>query len=195
MKVRADTDRCSYSRKPGFTETRLRPLARRLEITARPLLVFMRVRNPCVLERRRRLGWNVRFGMRNCAPHWENSHRDKLKVYRLSLLASKRTTTMREALRVEVCFDLQFCRAPGAEIVSTQMCTANATEKNFFASNIHEINHSQLACRNRSAITILCCGFFVLGCHAATEKTFQSHSLMECCFSPWPLRLRILHIS
>ena len=59
-----------YSRKPGFTETRLRPLARRREITARPLLVFMRERNPCVLERRRRLGWNVRFGIRNCAPHW-----------------------------------------------------------------------------------------------------------------------------
>jgi hypothetical protein len=40
-----------YSRKPGFTETRLRPLARRREITARPLLVFIRVRNPCVFER------------------------------------------------------------------------------------------------------------------------------------------------
>jgi len=54
---------CDYSRKPGFTETRLRPLARRREITARPLLVFMRERNPCVFERRRRLGWNVRFGI------------------------------------------------------------------------------------------------------------------------------------
>jgi len=40
-----------YSRKPGFTETRLRPLARRREITAWPLLVFIRVRNPCVFER------------------------------------------------------------------------------------------------------------------------------------------------
>ena len=40
-----------YSRKPGFTETRLRPLARLREITARPLLVFIRVRNPCVFER------------------------------------------------------------------------------------------------------------------------------------------------
>ena len=28
----------------------------------------------------------------------------------------------------------------------------------------------------RSAITVLCCGFFVLGCHAATEKTFHSLS-------------------
>ena len=28
----------------------------------------------------------------------------------------------------------------------------------------------------RSAIIILCCGFFVLGCHAATEKTFHSLS-------------------
>ena len=60
----------NYSRKPGFTETRLRPLARRRDITARPLLVFIRERNPCVLDRLRRLGWNVRFGIRNCAPHW-----------------------------------------------------------------------------------------------------------------------------
>jgi hypothetical protein len=35
-----------YSRKPGFTETRLRPLARRRDSTARPLFVFIRVRNP-----------------------------------------------------------------------------------------------------------------------------------------------------
>jgi len=56
-----------YSRKPGFTETRLRPLARRREITARPLLVFIRVRNPCVFERWRRLGWNVRLGMKKFA--------------------------------------------------------------------------------------------------------------------------------
>ena len=40
-----------YSRKPGLTDTRLRPLARRREITAWPLLVFIRVRNPCVFER------------------------------------------------------------------------------------------------------------------------------------------------
>jgi len=40
----------------------LRPLARRRASTARPLLVFIRLRNPCVLERRRRLGWNVLFG-------------------------------------------------------------------------------------------------------------------------------------
>ena len=53
----------SYSRKPGFTDTRLRPLARRRESTARPLLVFIRLRNPCVFERRWRLGWNVRLGM------------------------------------------------------------------------------------------------------------------------------------
>src|SRR3989442_15471030 len=56
-----------YSRKPGFTATRLRPFARRREITARPLLVFIRVRKPCVFERRRRLGWNVRFGMKSPA--------------------------------------------------------------------------------------------------------------------------------
>lgn len=42
----------------------MRPLARRRDSTARPLLVFIRERNPCVFERRRRLGWNVRFGMR-----------------------------------------------------------------------------------------------------------------------------------
>jgi hypothetical protein len=57
------TELSNYSRKPGLTETRLRPLTRRREITARPLLVFMRERNPCVLDLRRRLGWNVRFGI------------------------------------------------------------------------------------------------------------------------------------
>jgi hypothetical protein len=44
------------SRKPGFTETRFRPLARRRDKTAWPLLVFILVRKPCVLERRRRFG-------------------------------------------------------------------------------------------------------------------------------------------
>ena len=53
----------NYSLNPGFTETRLRPLARRRDSTACPLLVFIRVRNPCVFERRRRFGWKVRFGM------------------------------------------------------------------------------------------------------------------------------------
>src|ERR1700732_5020172 len=46
--------RRNYSRKPGFTETRLRPLARRRDSTALPLFVFIRVRKPCTLERRRR---------------------------------------------------------------------------------------------------------------------------------------------
>src|ERR1700756_2317162 len=46
----------NYSRNPGFTETRLRPLARRRDSTALPLFVFIRVRKPCTLERRRRLG-------------------------------------------------------------------------------------------------------------------------------------------
>src|SRR5260370_8976630 len=50
-----------YSRNPGFNETRLRPLARRREMTARPLLVFIRVRNPFVFEPRRRVAWQVRF--------------------------------------------------------------------------------------------------------------------------------------
>jgi hypothetical protein len=54
-----------YSRKPGFTETRLRPLARRREITFLPPWVFMRTRNPCVFDRLRRLGWNVRLGMKS----------------------------------------------------------------------------------------------------------------------------------
>ena len=57
--------RKSYSRKPGFTETRFRPLARRREITFLPPWVFMRVRKPCFLLRLRRLGWNVRLGMNN----------------------------------------------------------------------------------------------------------------------------------
>ena len=55
----------SYSRKPGFTETRFRPLARRREITFWPPWVFMRVRKPCFLLRLRRLGWNVRLGMKD----------------------------------------------------------------------------------------------------------------------------------
>src|SRR6267378_4745719 len=54
-----------YSRKPGFTETLLRPLARRREITFLPPWVFMRVRKPCVFDRLRRLGWNVRLGMKD----------------------------------------------------------------------------------------------------------------------------------
>jgi hypothetical protein len=69
-----------YSRNPGFTETRLRPLARRRDNTARPLLVFMRERKPCVFERRRRLGWNVRFGIENGAPHWRKIGMSKPKV-------------------------------------------------------------------------------------------------------------------
>ena len=60
--------RPGYSRKPGRTETRLRPRARRRESTLRPPWVFMRCRKPCVFERWRRLGWNVRFGMYDCAP-------------------------------------------------------------------------------------------------------------------------------
>ena len=36
-----------YSRNPGFTETRFRPLARRRDITFLPPWVFMRVRKPC----------------------------------------------------------------------------------------------------------------------------------------------------
>ena len=55
----------NYSRNPGFTETRLRPLARRRESTFWPPWVFIRTRNPCFLDRLRRLGWNVRLGMKS----------------------------------------------------------------------------------------------------------------------------------
>ena len=75
--IRAQTA-SDYSLKPGLTETRLRPLARRRESTACPLLVFMRLRKPCFLERRRRLGWNVRFGMERPTPYSENFTMDKL---------------------------------------------------------------------------------------------------------------------
>jgi hypothetical protein len=40
---------------------RLRPFARRRLSTFRPPCVFIRWRKPCVLARRRRFGWNVRF--------------------------------------------------------------------------------------------------------------------------------------
>jgi hypothetical protein len=45
----------------AHTESFLRPLRRRAEITARPERVRMRTRNPCVRRRRRLLGWYVRF--------------------------------------------------------------------------------------------------------------------------------------
>jgi hypothetical protein len=47
------------------TVSRLRPLARRRFNTNRPFFVAIRVRKPCVFRRRRRVGWNVRFMMRN----------------------------------------------------------------------------------------------------------------------------------
>ena len=43
------------------TAMRLRPLARRALRTARPPLVFIRSRKPCVRRRLIRLGWKVRF--------------------------------------------------------------------------------------------------------------------------------------
>ena len=42
-------------------DRRARPLERRDFNTARPALVFIRLRNPCFFARRRLLGWNVRF--------------------------------------------------------------------------------------------------------------------------------------
>jgi hypothetical protein len=47
----------------GQTAIRLRPLRRRALSTARPPRVFIRVKKPWVLWRRRLLGWNVRFTM------------------------------------------------------------------------------------------------------------------------------------
>jgi hypothetical protein len=45
----------------GHTLTLARPFRRRAASTARPALVRMRSRNPCVLARRRLFGWNVRL--------------------------------------------------------------------------------------------------------------------------------------
>jgi hypothetical protein len=63
--ARGNESRNAYSLKPGFTETRLRPLARRRDKTFWPPWVFMRVRKPCFFDRLRRLGWNVRLGMKS----------------------------------------------------------------------------------------------------------------------------------
>jgi len=54
---------------PGFyfsllsseTVSFLRPFARRLANTLRPLAVCIRLRKPCTVLRRRLWGWNVRF--------------------------------------------------------------------------------------------------------------------------------------
>jgi len=62
--MEVSTTENAYSRKPGFTETRLRPLARRRDNTFWPPWVLMRTRKPCFLLRLRRLGWNVRLGMK-----------------------------------------------------------------------------------------------------------------------------------
>jgi hypothetical protein len=51
------------SRKQAYTARRLRPLARRAAITARPPRVFMRVKKPCVRARLTLEGWYVRFMM------------------------------------------------------------------------------------------------------------------------------------
>ena len=45
----------------GHTDRRWRPFARRDLMTARPALVDIRLRKPCVLARLRTLGWYVRF--------------------------------------------------------------------------------------------------------------------------------------
>ena len=48
-------------RQHGQADSRLRPLARRPARIARPALVRIRSRKPCVLARRRLFGWKVRF--------------------------------------------------------------------------------------------------------------------------------------
>jgi hypothetical protein len=87
------TPRAGYSRNPGFTETRLRPLARRRANTARPPWVFIRVRKPCVFERRRRFGWNVRFGMKSRAPDQKISRRVNEKYIKALNSATHTCTT------------------------------------------------------------------------------------------------------
>ena len=47
----------------SLTVSFLRPRARRRERTARPFLVSIRERNPCVFARWRLFGWKVRFGI------------------------------------------------------------------------------------------------------------------------------------
>jgi hypothetical protein len=47
----------------SLTVSFLRPAARRRERTARPFLVSIRDRNPCVFARWRLFGWKVRFGI------------------------------------------------------------------------------------------------------------------------------------
>ena len=46
---------------PSYAERRARPLPRRLARMERPARVRIRKRKPCVLARRRLLGWKVRF--------------------------------------------------------------------------------------------------------------------------------------
>ena len=54
---------------PVQTARRLRPLARRAAITARPPRVFMRVKKPWVRARFTLEGWYVRFMINPVGPH------------------------------------------------------------------------------------------------------------------------------
>ena len=56
------------------------------------------------------------------------------------------------------------------------ICTVRATTNFFSASNIHEINHSQRLSPRAVPSCVFRCGFFMLGCHAATEKSFRALS-------------------
>ena len=53
---------------PDQADSRVRPLARRALMIARPARVDMRCRNPCRLARRRLFGWNGRFTHRLRCP-------------------------------------------------------------------------------------------------------------------------------
>jgi hypothetical protein len=59
--LRPRQSRGGRSGHPVQPVNRRRPLARRRFSTFRPPFVDIRSRNPCVLARRRRFGWNVRF--------------------------------------------------------------------------------------------------------------------------------------
>jgi hypothetical protein len=83
----------------------------------------------------------------------------------------------------------------GAEnLAELHFAPCTLQQNNFCASNIHEINHSQSNRPDLSALNILPCGFFMLVCDAATEKTFFALS-QGMLLVPWPLRLRLFTFS
>ena len=122
--------------------------------------------------------------------------KDKPKVYRSTGLAGKLLAV--RGARAE-CGAMSSSTLTGFDFWRRKLhriaiCTMHAAIKNFCASNIHEINHSQNNRPDSSATIILCCGFFMLVCDAATEKTFFALS-QGMLLAPWPLRLRIFSFS